>query len=43
MKLEVRNDATETKNVAEDPANAETIKEAKAKILKYRGKDFMKY
>ncbi len=38
-----RNDATETKNVAEDPANAETIKEAKAKILKYRGKDFMKY
>lgn len=38
-----RNDATETKNVAEDPANAEIIKEAKAKILKYRGKDFMKY
>lgn len=38
-----RNDALETKNVADDPANAEIIKEAKAKILKYRGKDFMKY
>lgn len=38
-----RNDAAETKNVADDPANAEIIKEAKAKILKYRGKDFMKY
>lgn len=38
-----RNDALETKNVADDPANAEIIKDAKAKILKYRGKDFMKY
>lgn len=38
-----RNDYQETKNVADDPANAEIIKEAKAKILKYRGKDFMKY
>lgn len=38
-----RNDAAETKNVAEDPANAEIIKDAKAKVLKYRGENFMKY